>query len=160
MWKKFGIGLGIFVIAIYALFLIVPFFLTGIANAYSPKLSQMIEEMSGFKVKLEKISVVTTPKLTVGAKVGHIDAALPTGESFFTADNVQGKLSLLPVLMKKIEIDMVGADNVNLNLKVKKDGKFLIEDYIPKNEEQKNEQQPEKFEMPFNIKLSNKQTLL
>ncbi len=156
MWKKFGIGLGIFVIAIYALFLIVPFFLTGIANAYSPKLSQMIEEMSGFKVKLEKISVVTTPKLTVGAKVGHIDAALPTGESFFTADNVQGKLSLLPVLMKKIEIDMVGADNVNLNLKVKKDGKFLIEDYIPKNEEQKNEQQPEKFEMPFNIKLSNK----
>lgn len=156
MWKKFGIGLGIFVIAIYALFLIVPFFLTGIANAYSPKLSQMIEEMSGFKVKLEKISVVTTPKLTVGAKVGHIDAALPTGESFFTADNVQGKLSLLPVLMKKIEIDMVGADNVNLNLKVKKDGKFLIEDYIPKNEEQKTEQQPEKFEMPFNIKLSNK----
>ena len=154
MFKKIGIGLGIFFVTVYALFLIVPFFISGIVNSYSGEISNMIEEASGSKVKLENIRVITTPKLTVGGGVGHIEVALPNGETFLTADNAGGKLSLLPLLLRKIEIDVVGAENVNLNLKVKKDGKFLIEDYIPQTENPSDPNEP-MTELPFGIKLSN-----
>ena len=151
MLKRFAIGLGIFLVTLYVLFLIVPFFVSGIANSYSPQISKMIEDASGFKVKLDGIRVITTPKLTVGAGVEHVEAALPTGETFLTADNAGGKLSLIPLLVRKIEIDVVGAENVNVNLKVTKDGKFLIENYIP----QSSEQAEPVTGLPFGFKLSN-----
>lgn len=155
MLKKFAIGLGIFFVSIYILFLIVPFFISGIANSYSDTISKMIEDSSGFKVKLENIRVLTTPKLTVGVGVGHIEVALPTGETFITADNAGGKLSLLPLLARKIELDIVGAENANVNLKVKKDGKFLIEDYIKPAEPADNEAGQQMTELPLGFKLSN-----
>lgn len=151
MLKKIFVGFGIFLITLYILFLIIPFFISGIANSYSPQISKMIEDASGFKVKLENIRVLTTPKLTVGAGVGHVEAALPTGETFLTADNAGAKLSLIPLLTRRIEIDIVGAENVNVNLKVKKDGKFVIENYIP----QSAEQSEPITGLPFGFKLSN-----
>ena len=108
------------VVVLYATFLIAPLFLTGVVNSYSNEISEIIEKSCGFKVKLENIKVLSTPKLTVGAKVGHLEVALPTGEKFLTVDNAQAKMSLIPLLAKRIEADMVGADNINLNLKIKK----------------------------------------
>lgn len=154
--KKSGIIAGSVIIGIYALFLILPLFLNGIANSCGHYLTKVIEDASGFKVKFENVKFVTTPKLTVGAKIGHLSAALPNNDIFLTLDNAQGKLSLIPILAGRIEIDIVGADDISANLKVKKDGKFLIEDYIP-------ESQPETMEetakpvtgLPFGMKLSN-----
>ena len=153
MFKKFIIGFGIFLVTLYALFLIVPFFLSGIVNAHSCKIVKIIEDTSGFKVKFENIRLITTPKLTIGAGVEHIELALPTGETFLTADNAGGKISLISLLVRKIQLDVVGAENVNLNLKIKKGGKFLIEDYIP----QSKPSEPSKpmTGLPFGIKLSN-----
>ncbi len=155
MLKKIGIGFGIFFISLYVLFLIVPFFISGLVNAHSETISKMIEDASGFRVKFENIRAITTPKLTVGGGVEHIEAALPSGETFLTADNAGGKLSLIPLLAGKIEIDAVGAENVNVNLKVKKDGKFLIEDYIPQAEPEQNEAGQTPVGLPFGFKLSN-----
>lgn len=152
--KRVGIGLGIFFAVIYLLFLIVPFFLTGILNSYNDDISKIVEDASGFKLKLEKLQVVTTPKLTAGIKAGHIDIMLPTGESILSADDAQGKISLLPLIVKRIEIDMIGADNIKADLKVQKDGKFLLENYIPEPEEQKEVKEPVAA-MPFGFKLSN-----
>ena len=156
MFKKFLIGIGIFVGFVYVLFLVCPFFLNGIANSYIPEISKIVEESSGFKLKLENIQILTTPKLTVGGKIEQVEVSLPNGEKFLTASNVQGKLSLIPILAKKIEIDMVGADNVNCNLKVKKDGKFLLEDYIPQTEENNEKQDTQPMTgLPYGFKLSN-----
>lgn len=152
MLKKFLLSIFIILLSLYVLFLIVPFFLTGFINSYD--YSKMIEEACGFKVKVENVRLVTTPKLSAGIKVGHIDAALPTGESFLSVDNVQGKLSLLALIVKKIKIDVISADNLNLNLKIKKDGKFLIEDYI-KTPEQTKTSQTEPVALPYGLKLSN-----
>lgn len=151
MLKKFAITFGIFIFVLYGLFLLAPMFLTGFINNYD--IPKIVEDACGYKLKIEDIKLVTTPKLTVGAKVGHIDLALPTGESFLTADNINGKLSLIPLLARKIEIDTVGADNINLNLKIKKDGHFLIEDYIPQSEPDK-AQEP-LTSLPLGLKLSN-----
>lgn len=158
MLKKIFFGSIITVLVLFALFLILPFFLTGLANSYSDEISKLVEEGLGFKLKLENIKFVTTPKLTVGAKIGHIDLAYPTGETFLTADNLQGKLSLIPVIFKNIEIDVIGADNINLVLKIKKDGKFLIEDYLPKDEPKEiDEEIPTVAQnpLPFDLRLSN-----
>ncbi len=153
MLKKFVVGLGIFLVTLYVLFLVVPFFISGIANSYIPQITKMIEDSCGFKVKLENIRVLTTPKLTVGGGVGHVEVALPTGETFLTADNAGGKLSLIPLLARRIEVDAVGAENVNLNLKIKKGGKFLVEDYIPQSESSKPSEPV--TGLPFGLKLSN-----
>ena len=151
MLKKFAISFGVFIFVIYGLFLLAPLFLTSVINNYD--IPKLVEDACGYKLKIENIKLVTTPKLTVGAKVGHLGLALPTGESFLTADNINGKLSLIPLIARKIEIDKVGADNINLNLKIKKDGHFLIEDYIPQSEPDK-EQEP-LTSLPLGLKLSN-----
>jgi hypothetical protein len=157
MCKKFFIGLGVCLISIYVLFLLLPFFIGGFVNSYNDDISKIIEESSGFKVKLGEIKLLTTPKLTVGGGVTHLEVALPTGETFLTADNVGGKLSLLSLLARRVEIDVVGAENVNVNLKVKKDGKFLLEDYIQSDDaSSKNDNQTTSIsELPFGLKLSN-----
>lgn len=158
MMKKFvkytGFSLLFLLIAIYGTFLVVPFFLTGIVNAYSGNISEIVEKSCGFQVKLENMKVLTTPKLTVGAGVKHLEVALPTGEKFASVDNVQVKLSLIPLLVKRIEVDMIGAENVNLNLKIKKDGKFLLEDYIPQNSDT-TDKSDALMSLPYGLKLSN-----
>ena len=160
--KKFlkytGITIGIILAGLYALFLIAPVFLNGIANSYSGTIEKAVEDACGLKLKLGNIKVLTTPKLTAGGSVESIELSLPTGETFFTADNIQAKLSLLPILARRVEIDMVGADNINANLKIKKDGKFLLEDYLVQSEKDENSDMTEKSvitSLPFGFKLSN-----
>ena len=157
--KKFLKYTGITTISIlttlYIAFLVVPLCLTGLINSYGDEISSIIEKSCGFKVKLENMKLVSTPKLTIGAKVGHVEVALPNNDKFLTADNLQGKMSLIPLLVKNIEIDMVGADNINANLKVKKDGKFLIEDFIPQSQNNDTEQAQPMQALPYGLKLSN-----
>lgn len=153
MLKNFAIGLGVFFISLYILFLLIPFFVGNLVNSYNDEISKLVENSCGFKLKLENIRFLTTPKLTVGAGVEHIEVALPTGETFLTADNVGGKLSLLPLLLRKIEIDAVGGENININLKIKKGGKFLLEDYLTPSEISKPSEPV--TGLPFGFKLSN-----
>ena len=154
-WKYIGITVVSFIITVYVLFLIVPFFLTGVINSYNDEISALVEKSCGFKLKLENMKVLTTPKLTVGAEVGHAEVALPTGEKFVTVDNVQAKMSLIPLIAKRVEIDMVGADNLNINLKVKKDGRFLLEDYITQENQKNEELSTTPVGLPLGFKLSN-----
>ena len=159
--KKFlkytGITIGVILIGLYVLFLAAPLFLNGIANSYNGLITKIVEDASGFKLKLGTIKFLTTPKLTAGGIVDHIELSMPTGETFFTADNVQAKLSLFPIFTKKIEIDMAGADNINVNLKIKKDGKFLLEDYLVNSDETQDavSENNTMTSLPFGFKLSN-----
>ncbi len=130
-FKKFGIIFASIIAAIYVVFLILPFIISPVLDAHSLEISQAVEKASGFKIKFEKMQLVTTPKLTIGVKIKKTEAFLPNDEKFLQADNVQAKLSILPMLLRKIELDVLSADNINLDLKVQKGGKFLLENYIP-----------------------------
>ena len=154
MLKKLAIGFVAFIVLIYVLFLTAPFFLTNVVNSYNGEIVKAIEDASGFKVKLEDIRLLTTPKFTIGGGVKHIEVAMSNGETFLTADNVGGKLSLLPLLARKIEIDVVGAENVNANLKIKKDGSFLLEDCLKDSSKDENKTNTP-IVLPFGLKLSN-----
>jgi len=149
---------------LYVLFLIIPFIANGIIKAHNSDLVKIIEDTTGFKTNLNEIKLVTTPKLTAGLKIGHADFKLPDNSEFLSADNFEVKLSLVPLLTKKIELDKISIDNSKITLGVKKDGHFLLEDAI-KSVIEKNTQpddkvyiqaEPQQVGLPFGIKLSNK----
>jgi len=154
---------GIFA-TVYILFLAVPLFINGIIEAHTSDLVKIIADTTGFKANLNGIKIVTTPKLTAGLKVAHADFKLPDESEFLSADNFEIKLSLLPILAKKIELDKIFINNSKIILGVKKDGHFLLEDAIKSMSENmpKSDNKPstntkqEQVGLPFGIKLSNK----
>ncbi len=153
--KRAGIITGSVAVFLYVVFLILPLILTPVLNSYSVQIAAMIEEASGYKVKLEKLGVVTTPKLTAGIKVGHAEFMLPTGEEFMEADDFSAKLSLLPLLIGRIEADSVSIESISANLQVRQDGKFLLEEFLPQPDPDMPAEttlQP----LPFGFKLSNR----
>lgn len=154
--KITAIAAGSVILFIYALFLTVPFFLNLYIAGYSGEIIKLIKDVSGFDVVLEDLKVVTTPKLTAGIKLGHAEIMLPNNDKIFSSDNFEIKLSLIPLIVKKIELDKIGLENAKLKLAVKKDGHFLIEDYLPEAADTEEEpQNAAAAELPFGLKLSN-----
>ncbi len=151
--NKTGIIIGSVAFSLYAIFLLLPLILSPILNSYNGQISSMLEEASGYKVQLEKLGVVTTPKLTAGIRVGHAEFAIPTGETFLVADKFNAKLSLLPLLIGRIEADSISVDNVKADLKVRPDGHFLIEEFLPQTDPDKSAETIQS--LPLGIKLSN-----
>ena len=156
MLKKAGLGFVIISTILYAVFLLLPLLLSGFLSSKSFEITKLVESNTGLKLTIDKIRLVTTPKLTVGVKFPHAELTLPNGDLIFNADNLHGELSLIPILFKKIEVDKVGAENLDISLKVKKDGSFLLEDFLPKEAASSNEQPVEQLGLPFGFKLSNK----
>lgn len=159
--KTTGISIASIFAILYILFLTVPFLINGIIEAHNADIVKIIEDTTGFKANLKGIKLVTTPKLTAGLKVGHADFKLFDDSEFLSADNFEVKLSLLPILAKRIELDKVSIDNSKITLGVKKDGHFLIEDALkaiatPTEEEQTQSTTEVPMGLPFGIKLSNK----
>ena len=153
--KKPAVIAGSVILTIYALFLIIPFAVSPLVNSYGHYLSKGIEETCGFKVKFENVRLITTPKLTAGVKAGHLSASTPDNDEFLSADNAQIKISLLPFLIRRVELDAISADNISAVLKVQKDGKFLIEKYFPQTNEDAEQTTAPLTGLPFGLKLSN-----
>ena len=156
--KKVGITFVGIVGAIYILFLILPFIISPIVNSYLPTVNAEIKKATGFTSKLEDFRIVTTPKFTIGAKLGKIEIFTPDNKEIFEAEDLAVKMSLLPILAKKFEIDLVQIGKIDLNLGINKDGSFEIEKYFvtaspaPKADETTEVAQ---VELPFGLRLSN-----
>ena len=152
--KNFGFGIIYFILGLYILFLILPIIANPFLSKYSSEISKMAEESCGLKIKIEKLGIVTTPKLTIGIKIENLSAAIPTGEEFLSVDNLKAKLSLIPIIYGKIEADVFSADNIDAILKVKPDGNLEITDYLPEEDTDENKEQ---FTvLPLGLKLSNR----
>lgn len=154
--KKPVIITGYAILALYILFLVIPFAVSPFVNSYSHYLSKVIEDACGFKIKFENVKLVTTPKLTAGVKAAHISVITPNNDELLTTDNAQVKISLIPLLIKKIEIDFAGADDISAEFKLKKNGSFLLEEYFNKNTPEDNAAlQSPASALPMGFKLSN-----
>ena len=152
--KRAGLITGAVLLVFYVLFLVSPLIISPVLNSYAPQIEKMLEDASGFDIKLEKLGVVITPKLTAGIKVGHAEFTLPDGEKFLSADNFKAKLSLLPLLIGRIEADSASVESVEAELKVRQDGRFLLEEYMPQPDP---DAAPKTAEpLPLGFKLSNK----
>lgn len=148
----------------YLLFLAVPYFVNGIVKAHIGDIEKIIEDTTNFKANFEGIRLVTTPKLTIGLEVEHANIKLPDNSEFLSSDNFQIKLSLIPLFVKRIELDKISVDNSKITFGINKYGRFLIEDAIQTlNFNSQNNTAKDKAGnrnitsgLPFGIKLSNK----
>lgn len=150
--KKFGIIFGTTIVSLYLLFLLLPFILSPIANSYTNKIQDLIKTSTGFDSKIEGLGIVTAPDLSVGVKVKNIELAIPTDDNpFFKSDNFKIRLALLPLLLKKVQLSGASADDLSGSLVVKKDGSFLVQDYIPTSDDNQNTMTA----LPYGLTLSN-----
>ena len=124
-----------------------------IINSYSPQIKNIIHDSTGLESELSNVKVVTTPKLTAGLKVGRFALLEPNNAEIFSADDFQVKMSLLPLLARKIEVDAVQLKNAKANILINPDGKLAVEKYLPENEPE-TEATPI-TELPLGFKLSN-----
>ena len=159
--KKVGIVTASTIGVVYALFLLAPFIISPIANSYIPMVNDEIKKATWLNSKIEDFRIVTTPKLTIGAKLGKFVILTPQNKEIFEAENFSLKMSLIPLLAKKIEVDLVQVESVDLKLGVNKDGSFEIENFLPIstetsiNQEKQTTETSANLPLPFGLSLSN-----
>lgn len=156
--KRLGITLLSILGALYAIFLLAPYIITPIANNYVQIVNEEIKKATGLTSKLEGFRLITTPKMTVGAKFDKFNILTPNNKEILEAEGFQVKMSLLPLLAKRIEIDIVELKDLDIELNLNKDGSLEIEKYFPKTEKAAKDSQPAQAEpiiLPFGLKLSN-----
>ena len=153
IWVKAGITIAGVLGVTYITFLTAPFFVNPIINKYVPEITKSIKDMTGLNSNLEEVTLVTTPKLTAGLRVKKFELLEPNNNKILTADNFRVKMSLLPILARKIEVDVVQLENLSANILINKDGSFEVEKYFPQSSETE-EAEPMQA-LPFGLKLSN-----
>ena len=157
-FKKFGIIIASIFIFLYIMFLLLPLLLNPIINGYSPQIINEIHKNLGLDSKIGEVKLITTPKLTVGLNIINFELLTPDNEQIIQADDFKIKLSLIPILARKIELDAIQLKKLNANLLFNKNGELDLLKYLPEQkEENKN---PEELQntinkLPLGFKLSN-----
>lgn len=101
-------------------------------NKYTPQITKIIQDDTGFGVNLQGLKVKTSWNLSAGAFIDKTDLLDPTGKKFAQINGLQVRLSLVPLLFNKIEIKKVDMDKILLNVDIDKDGKFILKKYLTK----------------------------
>ena len=159
VWTKVLIASLSIAAGVYAVFLISPLILNPIIEGYIPKINGEIHKATGLVSNLDGVKVVTTPKLTAGLKVKKFTLLTPDNEQVFDSDNFQVKMSLIPLLARKIEIDVIQLENAEVYLKINDDGSFEVAKYFPQTEEKSSENneniEQQNLSLPLGLKISN-----
>lgn len=151
--KKVWITIGSTLLGLYILFLISPLVLSPVIDSYSDKIEDTLKNATGFNVDFDDISLKTSWNLSIGLKAKNIEFAIPSSDApFFKAQNAGAEIKLLPLLLKKVQLNDIFAQTLDSELVVKKDGSLQILDYIPQNEDQTTTKMNG---LPFGLKLSN-----
>lgn len=101
-------------------------------NKYIPQITKIIKDDTGFGVNLQGLKVKTSWNLSAGAFINKTDLLDPTGKKFAQINGLQVRLSLVPLLFNKIQINKIDVDKLLLNIDVDKDGKFILKKYLTK----------------------------
>lgn len=131
-------------------------------NVYEKDIQKAVQENSNFKVDTQGLKLSTGWNLSAGVKADRIDLFYANNEKFGQLKNVELKLSLIPLIFKKIQLDSINIDNLILRMKVEDDGTFYIEKFL-KTETKKTEETPEvaeDVELPFGLELSDVMPLI
>ena len=151
--KKVWITIGSTLLGLYILFLISPLVLSPVIDSYSDKIEDTLKNTTGFNVDFDDISLKTSWNLSIGLKAKNIEFAIPSSDApFFKAQNAGAEIKLLPLLLKKVQLNDIFAQTLDSELVVKKDGSLQILDYIPQNKDQTTTKMNG---LPFGLKLSN-----
>lgn len=159
--KKFLIfavsALGLILAGLYLAFL---FYLPKAVdlNEYKPLIQEIAKEQANIDVNFENPQIVTTPSLQAGFKTGEISIKLPDGSVLFSADSLQGRISLPSLILLTVKVSCAEVISPRINLDIENGEQFkvvrLVEDILnkQKNAPPKEEVQPLPFD-PSIIKI-------
>ena len=152
-FKKTGIVFGSVLVGLYIIFLALPLVLSPLVNSYCSQIEQLIKISTGLEAHIEGLGVTTSPKLAVGVKVKEFLLFVPNDKTpLIDLDDAKADLRLLPLIAKQLRFGNITAEDVNINIVLKKDGMPEILDYLP---EQNEEAEQMMNSLPFGLKLSN-----
>ena len=152
--KRLSLGIIITIFGVYFLFIVLPFIINPFLPIYADKISKMTEDSCGLKLKFDKLQIITTTDLSVGLRLGYFSAALPNGEEFVSAKNVQAKLSVPSLRNKELDIENFSVEDIYATLNVKPNGELEIVDFLPESVKKKHKRHLTL--LPLGLKLSNK----
>lgn len=152
--KRLSLGIIITIFGVYFLFIVLPFIINPFLPIYADKISKMTEDSCGLKLKFDKLQIITTTDLSVGLRLGYFSAALPNGEEFVSAKNVQAKLSVPSLRNKELDIENFSVEDIYATLNVKPNGELEIVDFLPESVKKKHKRHL--TSLPLGLKLSNK----
>lgn len=124
-------------------------------NNYAKELDKLLQDSCGFRISMKSMKLYTKWNLAVGVNLTQLDLKYPTGEKFAQVDDLKLGISLPHLILRKIKLDSLELEELVLRLKVKKDGTFLIEDFLAQMQSQEKTEQTA-FEMPFGLTFSQK----
>ena len=84
-------------------------------NQYNNKITQAFEKSTGFLINIKGLKLKTAWNLSCGASIEKTDLKYPTGLKFAQIDNMDIKLSLVPLFLGQIQIDKISAEKLFLN---------------------------------------------
>lgn len=122
--------LSIFVIAYLTFLFVVPYMID--LNQYSPQITKIIQDNTGFLVNLDGLKVKTSWNLSAGALIDRTDLKYPNGVKFAQINDLGINISFLHLFLGKVKIDKVSADKLLLNLDIESNGDFLLNQYLNK----------------------------
>lgn len=128
--------LSIFVAGYLAFLFVLPYAID--LNTYSPQITKTIQRNTGLNVTIKGLKVRTAWNLSAGALIDKTDLKYPEGQKFAQINNMDIKLSLIPLLWGQIQLDKISADKILANLDVNDKGEFLLQNYLDKNSPSKN----------------------
>lgn len=153
-YKKLFIGLITTVAIFYTLFLfVIPTVIN--LNIFKKDIQKIVFDMTKLDIDFGNAKIVTTPTLKAGLKVSDFNLRYPNKINIASVCNAEFKISLLPLLLKTLQVSDVSVDTPALDLVYTNDGQIDFVKYILQELGQQNtpsEQAP--AELP--IKISNK----
>lgn len=134
-------------ISLYLVFLFVlPHYVN--LNKYSPQITEAIQKSTGLKVTINGLKLKTAWDLSAGANIAKTDLNYPDGIKFAQINNLQIRLSLIPLLYKQIRLDEISADKLMMNVDLDKNEKPILETMFKQN---KNNSLPDNFKYSANM---------
>lgn len=92
-------------------------------NKYAPQISKIIEKNTGYEALTEGLKVKTYWNFSVGAFAEKADLLNSKDEKFAQINGLQIRVSLLPLLIKRVKITQIKADKILANIDLGENGK-------------------------------------
>lgn len=117
-------------------------------NNYKQMIYDAVKDASGLELSISDIKILPSLTMKVSVEAKDIKIDYPDKKNLLTLERFRTDISILPILFKTLKIDKVELYAPKINISMKSNGKYDIEEYLAKNLKQSENQ-----EMP--IKLSD-----
>jgi AsmA protein len=103
-------------------------------NDYKPELIKRVKEQTGRTLSIPgQIRLTLFPR--IGADLGQLALSEPRSEqTFAAAQQVKVSVALLPLFSKRVEVDRVLVDGLNVKVQRDRQGRFNFDDLLPQDD--------------------------